>query len=75
MLTSRHIRRLPVVHAGHLIGIVTRGDLIKRIAQRWVCNACGFSVHGPHPPSHCENCGAADAFTLEEEPPVMYKDM
>lgn len=76
ILTSRQIRRLPVVQAGHLVGIVTRGDLIKRIAQRWVCSACGFSMHGPQPPAQCENCGAdPGSISLEEEPPMMYKDM
>jgi CBS domain-containing protein len=76
ILSSRHIRRLPVVQAARLVGIITRGDLIKRIAQRWMCNACGFSMHGPRPPAHCENCGAdARSLSLEEEPPMMYKDM
>src|SRR5579872_875696 len=39
ILTGRHIRRLPVVHAGTLVGVVSRGDLVRRIAQRWICNA------------------------------------
>lgn len=76
ILTSRHIRRLPVVHAGHLVGIVSRGDLIKRIAQRWVCSVCGSFERGATPPDRCPNCGAgASAFSLEDEPPMMYKDM
>lgn len=76
ILTDRHIRRLPVVQAGHLVGIVSRGDLIKRIAQRWVCSVCGTIERGPAPPEHCPSCGAeAGAFRLEDEPPMMYRDM
>ena len=76
ILTSQHIRRLPVVHAGTLVGIVTRGDVIKRIIQRWICGVCGASEHGKEPPDHCSSCGAdASAFTLVDEPPMMYRDM
>jgi len=32
ILDNRQIRRLPVVRDGHLVGIVSRGDLIRALA-------------------------------------------
>jgi CBS domain-containing protein len=76
ILTGKHIRRLPVVQASTLVGIVSRGDLIKRIAQRWTCSVCGSLERGPTAPARCPNCGAgSEAFTLVDEPPMMYRDM
>jgi CBS domain-containing protein len=76
ILTGKHIRRLPVVHAGKLVGVVSRGDLIKRIAQRWTCTVCGAQTNGPTAPTQCGGCGADSAgFSLVDEPPMMYRDM
>jgi CBS-domain-containing membrane protein len=76
ILTGRHIRRLPVVQAGKLVGVVSRGDLIKRIAQRWTCIVCGALEYGPTAPDNCAGCGAdSDKFSLVDEPPMMYRDM
>ena len=76
ILTSRHVRRLPVVEAGRLVGIVSRGDLIRRIAQRWVCSVCGAVERGSERPERCTSCGAEGArIALEDVPPMMYRDM
>jgi Mg/Co/Ni transporter MgtE len=76
ILTSRHIRRLPVVEAGKLVGVVSRGDLVRRIAQHWTCNACGATEYGASEPERCASCGAdGRQFALTDEPPMMYRDM
>jgi CBS domain-containing protein len=33
MMTSRHIRHLPVVDAGQLVGIISIGDVVKHIIE------------------------------------------
>jgi len=76
ILTGRRVRRLPVVEAGRLVGIVSRGDLIRRIAQRWVCSVCGAVERGPERPERCTSCGAEGSrIALEDVPPMMYRDM
>lgn len=76
ILTARHIRRLPVVQGSLLVGVVSRGDLIRRIAQRWICNACGTEEFGPIKPERCISCGADSSnFYQVDAPPMMYRDM
>jgi CBS domain-containing protein len=33
MMTTRHIRHLPVVHQGELVGILSIGDLVKAVIE------------------------------------------
>jgi CBS domain-containing protein len=76
ILTAKHIRRLPVVQGNMLVGVVSRGDLIRRIAQRWICNACGSEEFGPSQPERCPSCGAdSSSFYQVDAPPMMYRDM
>jgi len=72
----KRFRLLPVVQAGRLAGLVSRTDLLKRIAQRWTCVVCGAQQYGAVAPERCTECGAAGKnFSLEDEPPMMYRDM
>lgn len=72
LLTNQRIRRVPVVEDGKVVGIVSRSDLVRQIAMRWVCSVCGDSVRGMEPPEQCPRCGAGEsAFTHDVVQPGM----
>ncbi len=72
LLANRRIRRVPVLRGDRLIGIVSRSDLIKQIAMRWVCPVCGEVVRGPEAPEQCPRCHAPKSvFTHETMHPGM----
>jgi predicted transcriptional regulator len=69
MLVDAPIRRVPVMSAGRLVGIISRHDLVGRMVE-WACGVCGESVRGAHPPLVCPKCGGSeDRFALQEQPP------
>lgn len=57
LLVHEQIRRLPVLDHGKLVGIVSRADLVREVAQRWVCPVCGEVVHSDQQPLVCPRCG------------------
>jgi CBS-domain-containing membrane protein len=57
ILTSNHYKRVPVVRDEKLVGIVSRADIVRQMASRWVCEVCGAIQHG-RMPSACSTCGA-----------------
>ncbi|HNP84913.1 MAG: CBS domain-containing protein [Chloroflexi bacterium SZAS-1] len=72
LLANRRIRRVPVLRGDRLVGIVSRSDLIKQIAMRWVCPVCGEVVRGPDAPEQCPRCHAPKSvFTHETMHPGM----
>ena len=72
ILTGARIRRLPVLDGAQLVGIISRADIVRRIASRWTCSVCGSFERGPQPPARCHTCGATTPeFTLEREPAGM----
>jgi CBS domain-containing protein len=72
LLATQRIRRVPVLQGNQLVGIVSRSDLIKQIAMRWVCPTCGEVVRGPDAPAQCPRCHAsASEFTHEVMQPGM----
>jgi len=69
LLVDAPIRRVPVMSAGRLVGIISRHDLVGRMVE-WACGVCGETVHGAHPPLVCPKCGGSeDRFALQEQSP------
>jgi CBS domain-containing protein len=58
ILVHERIKRLPVLDAGRLVGIVSRADLVREVALRWICPVCGEVVHSEQQPQRCPRCGA-----------------
>ena len=72
LLTNKRIRRVPVLDGNKLVGILSRSDLVRQIAMRWVCHTCGADVRATDIPDHCPICGAPEsAFVHEIELPGM----
>ena len=72
ILTGARIRRLPVLDGAQLVGIISRADIVRRIATRWTCSVCGSFERGSQPPARCHTCGATTReFMLEREPAGM----
>src|SRR5579875_399801 len=65
LLTSNRFKRLPVVRGERVVGIVSRADIVRMIASRWICPTCG-SIYTGRPPALCESCGT-DGVTFERE--------
>jgi CBS domain-containing protein len=70
LLVHERIKRLPVLDQGKLVGIVSRADLVKEVALRWVCPVCGEMVHSDELPERCPRCGATQvAASYEQQSP------
>ena len=68
ILTSKGYKRVPILRERTLVGIVSRADIVRLMASRWVCEKCGAVQHGARP-SECFSCGAdGGAFEREIEP-------
>ena len=57
ILTSNRIKRVAVVRDDRLVGIVSRADIVRMMASRWVCQVCGHIQVGSAP-QECPSCGA-----------------
>jgi CBS domain-containing protein len=70
LLVHERIKRLPVLDQGRLVGIVSRADLVREVAMRWVCPVCGEVVHSEDRPQRCPRCGAKNVpASFEPVPP------
>lgn len=70
LLVQRRIHRVPVLAGPVLVGIVSRSDVIALLVTEWVCEVCGESVRGQHPPQSCPKCQAgSDRFALQDPDP------
>ena len=70
LLVHERIKRLPVLDQGKLVGIVSRADLVREVALRWVCPVCGEVMHSEEQPERCPRCGAQEvAVSFEQQSP------
>src|SRR5438034_11533555 len=70
ILVHERIKRLIVLDQGKLVGIVSRADLVKAVAYRWVCPVCGEMMHSEVQPERCYRCGATQvAAAFEQQSP------
>lgn len=71
LLIERRLARLPVLRGRELVGIVSRGDILRELVLHWICDACGEVSRGKAPPERCWKCGTADRFRHERQHPGM----
>lgn len=69
LLVDRRIRRVPVVSAGALVGIVSRADIVALLVTEWVCPVCGEPIRSEAPPPSCPRCHSTQPFVLQEQLP------
>jgi CBS domain-containing protein len=69
ILVNERIKRLPVLNQGCLVGIVSRADLVREVATRWVCNVCGEVTHSDEQPEQCPFCGTEKVVVATEPVP------
>jgi len=69
ILVHERIKRLIVLDQGKLVGIVSRADLVKEVAERWICGVCGEVTHSEEQPDGCPRCGAAEVVASSEPTP------
>lgn len=69
IMAGERIRRLPVLSAGRLVGLISRSDVLDFFAQSsWTCETCANSIHGLQQPESCSMCGST-AFRLVRSSP------
>ncbi len=69
ILVNERIKRLLVLDQGRLVGIVSRADLVREVATRWVCYVCGEMIHSDQQPEPCPRCGAVEILAWSESLP------
>ncbi len=68
LLTSNHYKRVPITRGSKVVGVVSRADIVRMMASRWVCQTCGAVHHGQRPGA-CYDCGAPGAMFERELDP------
>lgn len=72
LLIERRIKRVPVMAGSRLVGIVSRGDIVRLMALHWICEVCGEPARGDRPPARCPTCDApGERFVQEPQEPGM----
>jgi CBS domain-containing protein len=69
ILAGERIRRLPVMSAGKMVGLISRSDVLDFFASsHWACSTCGNTERGLHAPLRCPSCQGTK-FTLQRAEP------
>ena len=71
LLIDQRLARLPVFKGRELVGIVSRGDILRELVLHWICDVCGEVSRGKSPPDRCWKCGTAEHFRHERQNPGM----
>jgi CBS-domain-containing membrane protein len=71
LLLDQRLARLPVFKGRELVGIVSRGDILRELVLHWICDVCGEVSRGKAPPERCWKCGTAEHFRHERQHPGM----
>ena len=71
LIIEQRLARLPVIRGNELVGIVSRGDILRELVLHWICDACGEVGRGKAPPERCWKCGSAEQFRHERQSPGM----
>jgi predicted transcriptional regulator len=71
LLIDQRLARLPVFKGRELVGIVSRGDILRELVLHWICDVCGEVSRGKAPPDRCWKCGTAEHFRHERQHPGM----
>ncbi len=69
IFVHEHIRRLPVIEQGKVVGIVSRADLVREVAKNWLCPVCGEVTYSEVALERCPRCWATDIATTSEVSP------
>jgi CBS-domain-containing membrane protein len=68
LLTSNHFKRVPIMRGSRVVGVVSRADIVRMMASRWVCQTCGAVHHGQRP-GVCHDCGVGGVMFERELDP------
>jgi CBS domain-containing protein len=71
LMIDQRLARLPVFRGNELVGIVSRGDILREFVLHWICDVCGEVSRGKTPPDRCWKCGTGNQFRHERQSPGM----
>lgn len=71
LMIEQRLARLPVFRGRELVGIVSRGDLLRELVLHWICDVCGEVSRGKSAPDRCWKCGTTGRFRHERQHPGM----